>query len=245
MRLGLAAGSAALLAVLPAARAAGQQTGLGRLVAQTQKSCTVSAAVGPLETPLSPEWARFLLDHPDLSASLVRSRGIAPYRITMIGPRRSLADDGDGTKGIVSLFESKPERRVYYCDGAHSSRLFPTIHASAVVVMSLEPAPRPGRSAWISSRFDVCVKLRNPLLAGMVHILGPFVRRTILRKFSKAFDSAQRLGVLLSKRPDALLAQILAYPGLSPQDRRLARRLAASLTPHAAASDVTKGPIYK
>ncbi len=222
---------AALLLYSAAARA---EPSLDAKIARVMAAPTVSSRVGPLETPLPIDLAEFLLDHPDLSAFIVRSHHIAPYVITMLGPRRSSADDGDGTSGIIDLASRTERRRVYYGEGVHRSRIFPPIRADAVIVMELEPARRAGCGPRIRSSFDVYVKLRNPILSGMVKALRVFVRATIIRKFSKAFLVADQVGRLLARDPQSVRRDVAAFP-LSDVDRRRALRLIDALAPQPAA----------
>lgn len=189
---------------------------------------SVYQRVGPIETPLPQELADFLLDHPDLAATIVREHGIAPYRITMRGPRQSWADDGDGTVALVTEVAREEGKRVYYCDGTHRSRIFPDIKAEAVIVMEMRPVPRPGCSARVRSTFDVYVKLRNPVLSRMANVL-PFVRRTIVRKFSKAVLTADEVGRLLARTPQAVVWDVEDF-GLPEAEEKRALRLIGSLT---------------
>ncbi len=189
---------------------------------------SVYQRVGPIETPLPREMADFLLDHPDLAATIVREHGIAPYRIEMRGPRQSWADDGDGTVGLITEVSNGAGRRVYYGDGTHRSRYFPDIRAEAVIVMEMRAVPRPGCSDRVRSTFEVYVKLRNPILAKMVSLL-PFVQRTVARKFSKAFLVADQVGRLLAKTPQAVVWDVKDY-GLPEAEENRALALIGALT---------------
>lgn len=198
---------------------------------QTVERRTVSGSVGPIETPLTLEAAAFLLDHPDLSAWLVRRRKIAPYVIEMRGPGRSWADDGDGTTGFIDLVYRRPERRVYYTEGTHVSALFPDIRASAVIVMDISPVAREGCRGHVVTSFDVYVKLRSGFLSAMVKTLRPFIRGLIVRKFTRAFSVADQVGVLLAKDPEGIGREMLSFPGWSAEERASAQALLNPLTP--------------
>lgn len=188
-------------------------------VRATIEGRTVHETIGPSLTPLPLGLSDFLLDHPDLSAFIVRRRGIAPYRITMLGPRRTLADDGEGTTGIVDLLQSSPRRRLYYGEGVHHSRFFPDIRASAVIVMELREEPEPdGRPATVST-FEVFVRMRSRFVSGVIKTLRPFVQRTVIGKFSKAFLVADTVGRLMAADPDGVAADAGAFPAMLAEDR--------------------------
>lgn len=225
----IAASAAAVLLLGAAARAADDFGPAGddpftpaeyaAAVRATIDGRTVHETIGPSLTPLPLALSGFLLDHPDLSAFIVRRRGIAPYRITMLGPRRTLADDGDGTTGIVSLLQSTERRRLYYGEGVHHSRILPDIRASAVIVMELREEPGPdGRPATVST-FEVFVRMRSRFVSGVIKTLRPFVQRTVIGKFSKAFLVADRVGRLMAADPDGVAADARAFPAMLDEDR--------------------------
>ncbi|MDE2491208.1 MAG: hypothetical protein KGM24_10195 [Elusimicrobia bacterium] len=180
---------------------------------------TVRSTIGPAETPLPLELSNLLLDHPDLAAYIVRVHKLAPYRITMRGPRQSWADDGDGTRGLVTLVERTENHRLYYGEGTHRSRLFPLIRASAVIAMDVQDAAGPDGRPATRTTFVVYVKIKNRFLAGVVRVLRPFLRRTVVGKFTKAFLVADQVGRLMAKDPRAVAADVRAFPDLSPETR--------------------------
>ncbi len=180
---------------------------------------TVRSRLGPVVTPLPPDVAEFLLDHPDLSADLVRAHKLAPYRIEMRGPDQSWADDGEGTKGTITLVRRSSAERLYYGDGTHDAALLPTIRATAVIVMGVKPLPREGCAGSVETSFEVYVRLKNPVLAGVVKTLRPLLSRTIVRKFGKAFLVADQVGRLMARDPDRLAAEAAESPRLSAAER--------------------------
>lgn len=188
-------------------------------VRKTVAGFTVHAVLGPAQTPLPLALSNFLLDHPDLSAFIVNRRGIAPYRIEMQGPRRSRADDGEGTSGLVNLLERTDRRRLYYGEGVHRSRLFPAIRATAVIVMELREQPGPGGRRETTTTFDVYVRMRSRFVSALVRALRPFLQKTVIGKFSKAFFVADRVGRLMAQDPGAVDADVRAFPTLAAEDR--------------------------
>lgn len=221
-----------VMTVLACARA--QETrDLAAEAQRVEADCTVSERVGPSDVPLPLDLSNALLDHPDLAAFIIRRRKIAPYRIEMRGPRRSLADDGDGTSGVVDLIERGERRRLYYGEGEHRSRLWPVIRAEAVISMELdERALSDGRPATRTS-FLVCVRMRSRFVSGVVKFLRPFIRRTVIGKFTKAFLVADRVGRLMADDPRGVEADIAAFPDLSAGQREYFRRSLARLAPRA------------
>ena len=200
-------------------------------VARTTSDCTVSQLVGPSDVPLPLDLSNDLLDHPDLSAFIVRRRKIAPYQIEMRGPRRSRADDGEGTSGIVNLLERTDTHRLYYGEGEHRSGLFPVILASAVITMDLEERKGADGRPVTRTSFLVCVRMRSRFVSGMVKVLRPFVQKTVIGKFTKAFFVADRVGNLMASDPAGFSADIGAFPAFSDEDLAALRARVARLPP--------------
>ena len=220
----------ALLALLLAAGARAEPD-YAALVAQTTAAYTVTAVVGPLETPLAPEWAGFLLDHLDLTSALVRARGLGPYEIAAAGPGRFAADDHDGTKALVTLVRSLPGSRLYYAEGTHAMKVFPKVRVAAAVFLEQRPVDAPGCPGHVRTTFTVYARLRSRLLSAMVKALRPLLRDAIVRKLSRAFLVAHKLGVLLAQDPGPVAKDILASPLLSPAGRGAAAKLILPLRP--------------
>ena len=204
-------------------------------VSATVSSATVHAVLGPAETPLPLEVSNFLLDHPDLAAFIVNRRKIAPYRIEMLGPRRSLADDGEGTRGVVNLIEATDQHRLYYGEGVHRSLFFPDIRATAVIAMELSEASGPDSRPRTITTFLVWVRIKNRFVSGLVKTLRPFLQGTVVGKFSKAFFVADSVGRLMARDPDAVAEDIGAFPGLSMEERIAILQMISRLKPPAEA----------
>jgi hypothetical protein len=199
---------------------------------RTTSDCTAAADVGPIDIALPLDLADALLDRPDLIAFLAGRRGLAPYTAEMLGPDRWSGDDGEGTNGIALLAESSSTLRVYYAEGVNRSLPFPPIRADVVAALDLVPRTDADGRSVVAASFRVCVRATNPFVSGIAKTLRPFVRRAIVRKFSKALRVADRLGRLMASDPDGVDADIAAYPPLSDAERadfraRIARLSAA------------------
>ncbi len=201
----------------------------GSRVKRVAEKYTVRSVVGPTDTPLPLELANFLLDRPDLAGFIVKRRGIAPYQIEMLGPRRSSADDGDGTKGIVNLVSRRDTERLYYGEGEHNGAVFPTLRAASVISLTLEPLHGPDCRPFTRTSFRVYVRMRSRVVSGLVKVLRPFLRETIIRKFSKAFLVADQVGRLMARDPAGVAADAKAFGGLSAQDRETLDAMMARL----------------
>lgn len=207
--------------VTPAEYAAAVQT--------TVSGCTVSAMLGPSETPLPLDVSNFFLDHPDLSAFIVNRHKIAPYRIETLGPRRSFADDGDGTRGVVNLIEETGRHRLYYGEGIHQSRIFPDIRATAVIAMDLSEAEDSDQRKRTIMKLHVWVRMRSHFVSALMKTLRPLIQGAVVKKFSKAFYVAGMVGRLAARDPSAVDQDVRDFPGVSVEDRAVILKMIAGL----------------
>lgn len=222
-----------LIAALLAARGAwaAPASGLDEAVRVTVDHASVRSHFGPIETALPMSLADFLLDRPDLTADVARRDKLAPYRISRRASGQYRADDGAGTRGLVTLVRRSETERLYFAQGTHSSRGFPAIRADAVVILRLRPVEDNGCQRAVDSTFDVYVKLRSPVLSGMAKVLGPFVRRLVESKFRKLVAVADRLAALAARDPEGFARQAGSSPGLGPGDAARLRALLGGLAP--------------
>ena len=198
-------------------------------ISRTIQGYTIRSALGPMDTSLPLSLANFLLDHPDLCSFLVRRHKLAPYTIERRSPRQSAADDGNGTRGLITLTQRRDNGRVYFGEGFHESRLLPTIHASTVILMDVREEAGQECRRHITSSFDVYVRLKNPILSGFVKVLRPFVKGMVARIFAKAFLTADKVGRLMAEDPDGIAREMDLFPGISPGDRAVLAELMSLL----------------
>lgn len=193
------------------------------------RSPTVKATLGPNDTLMPMEVANFLLDRPELTAWYVNKRRVAPYVVEKRGPGLWHADDGAHTSGLVKLLERGDAKRSYFADGEHTGAPFGKIRALGVLTMTMKPWKREGCPTGISSSLDVAVKVKNPVVAGLAKTMRRFIRKTVARKFSRAFLTAHKVGVLLAEDPQGVTEELASFPGLSKEDAVALRKLTKGL----------------
>ena len=153
-----------------------ETTSYASKIAQTISGYTVDSDIGPIDTPIPLEIADFILDHPDMAAYLVDRHKLGTYHINMRAPRQSWADDGQGTKGLVTLTQRGANRRVYLAEGYHDGSFFPRIHGAAVIILNVQELAKPGCPPGIRTTFKIYVKLRSTVLSGLIKAVRPFRR---------------------------------------------------------------------
>lgn len=175
---------------------------------------------GPATVPASRPLVESLLDFPWISAALARELGLAPYQASRRAPGRFWADDGQGTQGVASLLYRDEGSRVYFLEGRHVSRFFPTIHAKAVVFVRIEPESGSGRRPSTKVSAVAYVRLNSVLLHRLTRVVRFFVRETVVGKMRKGFDVADRLAQVIREDPRRVLSRLAALAGIDPLEAR-------------------------
>jgi hypothetical protein len=102
---------------------------------------------------------RFLLDHPDFAASLVRALRLGEYRITP-SEEGYWGDDARGATGTIRLLHADEQRRLFHLDGRYERRWWPTIDGQILVLLEFRHEPDERRffrtvarvSAWANDQ---------------------------------------------------------------------------------------------
>ncbi len=186
---------------------------------------TTHRNVPPTLTPVRKPVYDFLVDHPVLTSVLVRNLALAGYRFTRMGADLWHGDDGQGAEGLITLLFQDTTRRVYHVQGSHRGRIFPLITGEAVVMLNYHAKSEADGREYVETKITTYSKLDNPLLAMLVRVLQPILRRVVNEKLTQAFIIVQRLGELMAADPEQVYRQIETTPDLDPAEVRALRAL--------------------
>ena len=182
------------------------------------QSHTTESKVGPIRTELSESLYRHLLDHPPVTAALIRRLHLGRYQSEARGPGRFWGDDGDGTKGIVELVYEDPTSRIYFLEGTHESRLLPHVTGKAVVFLRIGVMRGTNGYEATDSTLVAYSKLDNRFLSGVVFLLHPLVSRIVTSRLQKGVATVDRLGVVMRQDPQRVLSELENPPPLPEPD---------------------------
>lgn len=178
------------------------------------QSYTTASKVEPIRTALSESMYRHLLDHPPFTADVIRRLHLGLYRSEARGPGRFWGDDGEGTKGIVELVYEDPTSRIYFLEGTHESRLLPHVTGKAVVFLRIGVMRDANGNEATDSTLVAYTKLDNRFLSGLVSLLHPLVSRIVTSRLQKGVETVDRLGVVMRRDPQRVIAELANPPSL-------------------------------
>lgn len=181
------------------------------------KSHTTVTRVGPIRVAMSEPLYRYLLGEPPFAATLIRRLGLGSYHSQAWGERRFWGDDGEGTKGFVTLVYEDAESRIYLLDGSHESRLLPHITGKAVVFLRMAVVRDHLGNEDMDSTIVAYTKLDNLFLSGLVSFLHPLIRGMVTSKLQKGVETVHRLGVAIRQQPSRVLREAEQPPSLPEQ----------------------------
>jgi hypothetical protein len=157
---------------------------------------------------------RHLLDHPPVTATLIRRLKLGRYQSEARGPDRFWGDDGEGTKGIVELVYEDSASRIYFLDGTHESRLLPHVTGKAVVFLRMNVIGDPNRNEAMDSTLVAYTKLDNRFLSGLLSLLHPLVAGIVTSRLQKGVETVDRLGMAMKRDPQRVLSEAEKPPSL-------------------------------
>ncbi|OQW34247.1 MAG: hypothetical protein A4E19_01955 [Nitrospira sp. SG-bin1] len=178
---------------------------------------TTESKVGPIRTALSESLYRHLLDHPPMTAVLIRRLRLGLYQSEVRGPGRFWGDDAEGTKGMVELVYEDPESRIYFLEGTHESRLLPHVSGKAVVFLRMGVVRDANGNEAMDSTLVAYTKLDNRFLSGLVSLLHPLVSRLVTSRLQKGVETVNRLGMTMNQDPQRVLLEAMKPPSVAEQ----------------------------
>ena len=178
------------------------------------ESNTTVSRLGPIRVAMSEPLYRYLLGEPPVAATLIRRLGLGSYHSQAWGESRFWGDDGEGTKGFVTLVYEDEASRIYYLEGSHESRLLPHIRGKAVVFLRMAVARDQLGNEGMDSTIVAYTKLDNRFLSGLVSLLDPVIRGMVKSKLQKGVETVHRLGVTMRERPHRVLREAELHPPL-------------------------------
>lgn len=182
------------------------------LLAEVIDHPSTSGAIGPNQTPIGLELYGYLLDHPALTARLMERLGIGTFQITDEGEHRYQVNDGEGAEGWLWIVSQDLHHRIYYIDGEHRSKLFPTVKAKTVVFLLLSFPNEHDRTA-VKTLLVSYTRFEDGMLAHVLRFFKPFATRAVTAALTKEFSMTHRLGLLIVEQPHRVLeaAETLSY----------------------------------
>jgi hypothetical protein len=179
---------------------------------------TTHGTVGPLLTPVSRELHDYLLDHPVLTASLVRRLSLGPYVGADLPPDRFAVDDGDGTRGVFRLLHKDEANRIYHVEGAHRRAYLPAVKATALIFLRLKEIRGADGKPAVESSLVTYTRLNDPVLAWVVRALRPMIGEAVTHKLTRGFEALHQLGQAVSGDPQRALQELAAVSPVPAAD---------------------------
>lgn len=158
---------------------------------------------------------RFLLDHPDFAASLVRALRLGEYRITP-SEEGYWGDDARGATGTIRLLHADEQRRLFHLDGRYERRWWPTIDGQILVLLEFRHEPDETGQTLVDQTLTAHVRLDGALASSVARVLQllsrPAVEREVERKVRRFFRTVARVSAWANDQPELLAAALDGHP---------------------------------
>jgi hypothetical protein len=162
---------------------------------------------------------RFLLDHPDFAASMVRALRLGEYRVT---PRDDgyWGNDARGATGMIRVLYADDRRRLYHLDGQYERRWWPTIEGQILVLLEFRHEPDQTGQTMVEQSLTAHVRLDGAVASTVARVLQLLsrsaVEREVERKVRRFFRTVARVSAWAHDQPEQLAAALDGHPAVEP-----------------------------
>ncbi|MEE9203728.1 MAG: hypothetical protein V3U08_01835 [Nitrospirales bacterium] len=205
-------------------------------ISEVVNGYTTVGVIGPVQAPIAKRLYTYLLDRPVIMASLVRQLGLGAYQVSERGHNRYWADDGEGTRGLLSVAYRDETSRIYHMDGHHEGRIFPLVRAKAVVFIRIRPTLTTQGGAAVESLMVAYTRLNDSVLAALVRVLRPLIGDAVTRILVKGFRVTDQLASRIAQDPDGIAQRAASLSALDPEDLSTLTALLRDTSRHSAAA---------
>ncbi len=167
---------------------------------------------------------QFLLDRPDVGATLARILTIGTYTVIGTGKDRFHTSDPEGLDGELEILYRDGAHRVYFAEGIAQGGLL-TVRGKALVVHEFQYRTADQGQPWVATQLTVYGKIKNPLLALFLQIFSPLIGGLVDVKISKAQGVVRQVSELMVHDPQGTYARIAASDQLTRDDLTTLREL--------------------
>ena len=148
---------------------------------------------------------RFMLDHPDFAAAVVRALRLGRYQVE----RRDegfWGDDSRGARGMIRLLYADEGRRLYYLEGLYEGRGLPAIQGRMLVLIEFRHEDDPAGGTYLEGSVTGYVRVDTPIVGALAQlattIARPTVERAADRKVRRFFGTVSRVSRWAYDQPD-------------------------------------------
>lgn len=160
---------------------------------------------------------RFLLDHPDFAASVVRALRLGEYRVTPLEDGY-WGDDTRGATGMIRVLYADDYRRLYHLEGRYERRGLPTITGQILVLLEFRHEEDERGGTVVEQSLTGHIRIDTPIVGALAQLVSalsrPLVERTVERKVRRFFNTVARVSRWAHDEPEQLAAALDGHPAV-------------------------------
>lgn len=168
---------------------------------------------------------RFLVEHPDFAATIIRALRLGEYRVSPLEDGY-WGDDNRGASGVIRVLYADEGRRLFHLAGRYDKRFLPTIEGEILVLLEYRHEDDGEGGSVVESSLTGHLRLDTPLAGAVAQTAAalsrPIVERAVERKVRRFFGMVARLSRWAYDEPEQLAAALDGHPEV-PEGPLLAR----------------------
>ena len=166
----------------------------------------------------------FLLDHPDLAASIARALRLGGYRVTPLGDGY-WGDDNRGARGRIRILHAEPGRRLLHLEGRYEARRLPVIEGQLLVLLEYRHETDDQGGGVVEQSLTGHLRIDTPIAGAVAQLAAaisrPLVERAVERKVRRFFNTVARVSRWAYDQPEQLAMALEGHPEV-PESTTLA-----------------------
>jgi hypothetical protein len=178
---------------------------------------------------VDPDVYAYFLKNPDVAVASWRAMGISRFELEESKPGTYTADAGDGSRGTVQVFYSRPDDTLIHCAGAFKSPLLPKpILANSLMRLQAKFDKQPDGRMLATHYGDVFVEFPSQTVDTVAKLISPVSHAIADRNFKQLTFYAHMMTVAMARQPGWVEAVARRMDGVSESRREEFLRLSAA-----------------
>ena len=198
-------GSSSLLGIRKAKQAvpvSGMHASWQQQVSKVLKNLSIYRKLPNIRCETDPRVVSYFLDHPEVAVGIWRVLGVSDVQLNRTGPNSFHADDGQGSRGNLSVVYRDPRQQVIFCDGVFLNPVSKKpIQAKAVI--HFRHRSERSRDGRVFSRHDATmfVSLPSNTVEAVARAISPVSNRLADRNFEEVSLFIRMMSVAMTEQP--------------------------------------------
>ena len=167
------------------------------------KNLSIYRRLPEIRCQADPRVLDYFLDNPDVAVEIWRTLGVSNVRMTRLGPGQYTADDGQGSRGNLTVVYRDAGQQVIVCSGQFVNPVSKKpIDAEAVIHFRHRSERSRDGQAFVRQDATMFVALPSNTVEAVARAISPVSNRLADKNFEEVSLFVRMMSVAMSEQPD-------------------------------------------